>query len=209
MLLSSVCRCSFWEPIDLTRRVALTGCVAVASHILPMAMCVPSFFVVLTSRRYVLLIDEGKHFLRLIVAMLVSLGYLILLMRIQPYARPEDDLLACISQMGLVLIFFCGILMESFQSLSDQAGVEAAQASMGFDSTDSIVTAMICCTSGMILSLFVAILVEGVKSYRLALVRSKWACAFETSSPYFEWRAHGDYACFLRCAVPAEAHAPS
>jgi len=146
---------------------------------------------------YVLLIDESKHFLRLVVAMLVSLAYLMLMIRVRPYVRPEDDMLACSSQTALVLIFFCGILMETFQSLSDQAGVEAAEASTGFDSTDSIVTMMIMCTIGMFCLSCIVIVVEGIKSYRLAFARSKWACTMETNAPHFEWRAHGDYACFL------------
>jgi hypothetical protein len=158
------------------------------------------------ARRYVLLIDESKHFLRLVVAMLVSLAYLMLMIRVRPYVRPEDDMLACISQTALVLIFFCGILMETFQSLSDQAGVEAAEASTGFDSTDSIVTMMIMCTIGMFCLSCIVIVVEGIKSYRLAFARSKWACTMETNAPHFEWRAHGDYACFLRCTVCLPRH---
>ena len=68
-----------------------------------------------------LLIDEEKHFLRLIVGLLLT-GYLIIMMRVAPYERAEDDLLACASQAALVIVFLCGILIQAFQSITEEGG---------------------------------------------------------------------------------------
>ena len=70
----------FWEPLELMRRTALTG--------------------------WVLLFDErsrgsGAAFLRLVAAMFISLAFLVALLSVKPYNRPEDDVLATMSQLML------------------------------------------------------------------------------------------------------------
>ena len=62
----------FWEVPELLRRTALTG--------------------------WVLLIDEQQAFLRLLVALFVSLTSLLAMVSIKPFERDEDDLLAVASQ---------------------------------------------------------------------------------------------------------------
>ena len=46
--------------------------------------------------------------------MLFSLIFLVAHLSIKPYVRPEDDLLAVISQFMLVALFFGGILLKVF-----------------------------------------------------------------------------------------------
>ena len=123
-------------------------------------------------------------------------------MRTQPYLRPEDDLLACITQMLLVLLFFCGILIQAFEAVSsqhvdEQDGIEAAAAGLGFGSTDAIVTVLILATVGMLGVLIFTIGLQGAKARLQKLEASKWACTVDATAPVFEWRTNGTYACFL------------
>lgn len=62
----------FWEVLELMRRTTLTG--------------------------WVLLINEQHAFLRLIVALFVSLAALLAIVSLKPYRRAEDTLLATASQ---------------------------------------------------------------------------------------------------------------
>ena len=166
----------YWEPIDLTRRAILTG--------------------------WVLLIEEEKHFLRLIVAVLLSLTYFVAIMRIQPYSRAEDNFLACGAQVALVCIFMGSGLIECFNFIVDQhpdkvTGNTAASAAMGISSRVNIVVVVILFTVGMLLLLIIAIVVNGMREYRQSIAKAKWACALDKETPLFVWERELTYACFL------------
>lgn len=61
-----------------------------------------------------LLIHERYNFVRLLIGLLVSSIFLFSLLSLRPYVREEDNLLAILSQLILVILFFTAILLKVF-----------------------------------------------------------------------------------------------
>ena len=160
----------FWEPVDLVRRTVLTG--------------------------WVLMIDERYVFLRLFVALLVSLAGFTAILAVKPFKRADDDLLAVATQMGLVLTFIGGLALHAFRSYTRDAGLAAAIAAMGFKSEEQIVYLLVIVLFSMLLLLAVVIVLEAYKAHKAEKEASRWSSSL-SHAPQLNWRAEGDYACFL------------
>ena len=74
----------FWEAIDLTRRIVLTGAL--------------------------LMIHDSAIAIRIVVALLTSLVWLVLILTLRPFKRVEFDALTIISSFTLSCVYF-GVLM--------------------------------------------------------------------------------------------------
>ena len=166
----------FWEPLELFRRTALTG--------------------------WVLLFDErswgaGAAFLRLLGGMFISLSFLVALLSVKPYDRPEDDLLATAAQLMLTIIFFGGVLLKVFTDLSlDPKQKATVVATMVFESQEQIVLFIIVVTIAMLVILILIVLAEAAKAYTMALAEAKWSIA-TVGAPTFDWDPTGSFCCFL------------
>ena len=130
------------------------------------------------------------------VGLLFSLVFLVAHLSINPYVRPEDDLLAIISQFMLVALFFGGILLKTFGDLTADAGIVAARASMVFRSQDQIVMVLIFVTIAMVVLLVLIVTVEAFKAYAKAIADDKWGCC-TVNTPTFNWDPTGNFCCFL------------
>lgn len=69
----------YWEVIELIRRTVIVG--------------------------WVLLIPTSESFLRLVVALLLSIASLTLLLTFQPYKVPADNVLAGLCQLTIAIVF--------------------------------------------------------------------------------------------------------
>ena len=79
-----------WEPIEILRKLALTG--------------------------FVLLINGEHGLLRPLVALLVSFCWLVGQWALKPFKQPVDNLLAAVANVTLTLIFLCVLLLKTCQA---------------------------------------------------------------------------------------------
>eukprot|EP00966_Prymnesium_polylepis_P045756 1059373-Prymnesium_polylepis.1 len=76
----------WWEPIELCRKLTLTG--------------------------WVLLIGEETEQARVLVALLVSIAFLTLQLAVQPYRKKEDTFLMALVSLALILVYICVLLIK-------------------------------------------------------------------------------------------------
>lgn len=98
------------------------------------------------SRGLVLLIGGQRPFLRLFVALNVSLFALVTLLIARPYRRPEDTVVAGAMHLALVCLYLGAMLCRLYRDYEPGA----AQRVMGFDSVESIATPMLLAAFGML-----------------------------------------------------------
>ena len=127
-----------WEVAELGKRLLLTG--------------------------FVLLIDDSKSFMRLILAKLTSVGFLVLLLVFQPYRRKDHDLIAVSSQLILTVIFLAASYIKLFES-ADTAEI------MGFDSAEQIVGMMLAFNLSMLLLVAIVMAQQFLIARRLPTMR--------------------------------------
>jgi len=160
----------FWEPFELLRRTTLTG--------------------------WVLLIHEQYNFIRLLIGLLVSSIFLVALLSIKPYKRPEDDLLAILSQLMLVVLFFGCMLLKLFVDIRDAAGTEIASDILVFESEDQVVVILIVTTFAMVILLVFITLSEALKSYHQSIEQDKWGCC-TVHTPTCNWDPKHKFCTFV------------
>ena len=160
----------FWEPLELARRTILTG--------------------------WLLLLDESLRFIRLLLATCISIAFLSLLVSVKPYKRPVDDFIAITSQVVLVCIFICAMLIDLFKAFETRSSLADAQAAMGFDSDVQIVWVVILLSFGMLLLQLGALFFEAIRAWHLAQAAERWSCC-TIHLPTCKWELRRDYCCFL------------
>jgi hypothetical protein len=78
---------SWWEPVEMCRKLTLTG--------------------------WVLLIKEESEQARVLVALLVSITFLSLHLSIKPLRRSDDAALTALAHLTLILIYICTLLIKT------------------------------------------------------------------------------------------------
>lgn len=121
-----------WEPIELVRKLVLTG--------------------------FVLLIPESRSFLRLVVALLFTLVFMTLYLQLKPFKSDENDLIAVAGQIGLVCVLLGAGYLKLFEDISQMWSSDEAEKIMGFPDTTSMVTIMLLFTIGLVVLSFITVL---------------------------------------------------
>ncbi len=116
--------------------------------------------IVLTS--VVLLVDEKRAFLRLIVAVLISACYAVFVTLTRPYRRFEDEMFAAGASLILLLIFVGANWTSLFMVTEERTTIVDATAILGLDDTDPIVNTLIILVFSMF-ALFAAMTVAGIR----------------------------------------------
>ena len=165
-------RSYWWEVASLLQRTVLTG--------------------------WLLLLDVKLHFIRLVIALLVSISFLIALLACNPYKSWSDFGMAAGSQVMFVCMFIGGIIVRLFDDIStDTLGSFAlAYRFLGLHTADGAVGAMIASTFGMIVILAATLYGE---SYMLVIqqrLEAKYTVV-TMLPPHVQWKPTGIYACFL------------
>ena len=109
--------CFYWELIELVRRTFLTG--------------------------WVLLFDESRSFVRILVGLMISVAIFTLTVIRRPYLHHEDRYLAISAQFLVVISFIGAITVKAYEDVDargEQRGVYGeAAAVFGFDSSHQLV----------------------------------------------------------------------
>ena len=113
----------YWEIVELFRRTVLVG--------------------------WVLLIPNEKMFLRLVVALLLSIASLALLLSVSPYKRPEDTVLAAGCQLTLIFAFVGGTYIRLFHEFELVSGTATTTRIMVFTSTSAVAMPLVFLTLAM------------------------------------------------------------
>ena len=116
--------CFYWEIIELVRRTFLVGWV-------------------------LFIFSSEQAFLRLVVALLLSVVSFALLLIIRPYRRPEDNLFAGSCQLVLVITFIGAGYVRTFEQIEATSGAAAVQRIMVFPSTSAIAMPLLALTMMM------------------------------------------------------------
>lgn len=115
-----------WEPLELVRKLALTG--------------------------FVLLIPASQSFLRLVLALMLTLISLTLYLQLKPFKADDNDLIAVGGQMGLVCVFLGAGYLKLYDEISKtELRVEGARELLGFQDSTSLVTIMMVFTIAMVI----------------------------------------------------------
>ena len=125
----------WWELIELIRKLFLTG--------------------------FVLLIPERMAMVRLMLAIITCIYFLILTLSYQPFKQPNDDLIAVGAQVVLLCCFVGAGNVKTFADFAARTSLADTQKVMGFSSTNEIAAIMICFTFSLLL------LVGGVTMYKV------------------------------------------
>ena len=100
-----------WDVLDQSRKVVLVGWL-------------------------VLLPGDQTNYIRLLIALLISLLFLIMHLFVEPYEKYSDTVFATVCQLILCLTFVGAILIRAFEDLRLHAGDDVARRTMGFESPD-------------------------------------------------------------------------
>ncbi|KAL1503142.1 hypothetical protein AB1Y20_011204 [Prymnesium parvum] len=161
----------WWEVVALVQRTTLTG--------------------------WLLLIDVNLRLIRLFAAVIISLGFLVVLLLCNPYKRKFDFGMAAGCQLLFICIFIGGIIIRLFADIQEKADdPELASRVLGIDSSEGAVALMIVIAFAMIMLLFATLSFEVYMQVTFQRLMSKWSvCTMEP--PYVKWKLRGIYACFL------------
>jgi len=162
--------CFYFEIISLLQRTALTGWLQLV---------------------------EQKAF-RLLLALLISISFLVVLLVTNPYKRTLDSAVAAGCQLSYVCIFLGGLAVKLYEDLESSSDCSSGFASqfMGLRSSEDIVTFMIFVTFAMLLILGLSFISEAYSHVVKKRAESTWSvCTIDP--PYIKWNPTGIYACFL------------
>ena len=132
--------CYLWEPLLLLQRLALTGFV----RLLPVT-----------------------RFERLVLGFALSFFYLLLLLLLRPYKRPEVGRLAALAQFVVSCAFFIAMAIQLLNELDATAVLLT-----GLTSTDSLATALLVFVFAVIGTHFLVILAEAISQEELQQILS-------------------------------------
>jgi hypothetical protein len=130
----------YWELVDLLRKLFLTG--------------------------FVLLIPQHLSFIRMILAVSVSICYLVLLTTAQPFRQRSTAFVAVATQLSLVLTLFSALLVKSIKAVHEADGDSGTSTSriLGFESAFPLTVAILVANFG-VLFLVLGIIVQQASRY--------------------------------------------
>jgi len=145
------------------------------------------------------LVKSELKFLRLLSALIITIGFLVALLVCQPYRRRFDQMMAASCQIVFICTFLGGMLVLLFEDIDDYTGVPPGLASelLGLNSSEEVVVMMICVAFTMLVLLGLTAFAD---SYALILqkrLRSKWAVCTLDPPQVKNWHRREVYACFL------------
>ena len=162
------------------------------------------FEVAALSQRIVLvgwlrLVDEELKFLRLLMALLVSIGFLVALLVCQPYRRKFDQTMAAGCQIVFVCLFLGGVLFLLSEEIHAQPTLPPGLAYklLGLHSSEQAVVMMICVAFVMLVLLALTVAADSYVHVQQMRLRSKWAVCTLDPPQVKRWAHRGIYACFL------------
>jgi len=162
----------WWEIIALIQRTVLTG--------------------------WLLLIDTDHHFIRLVIAILVVITFLIMLLVSSPYKKRLDHAMAVAVQVLFICIFIGGMVVGLFDDITkDHEGTsQLAFRVLGVRSADDVVVIMIVVAFMMLAVLAVCLLLEMYMHVVTVRLEAKFStCTMDP--PKVAWKPLDIYACFL------------
>uniref|UniRef100_A0A6T0BY87 Tyrosine-protein kinase ephrin type A/B receptor-like domain-containing protein n=1 Tax=Chrysotila carterae TaxID=13221 RepID=A0A6T0BY87_CHRCT len=171
----------WWETFELLRRTTLVG--------------------------WVLLIPHEKQFIRLITGLLVSQICLTVLLLVRPYKMHSDFQLASLSQVCMIFLFVCAIIISQWGTVADYANSEVAESVLGIDSDDEVAIIMLALTASVVSTLLALFAFQTYLVKRARQIEDKYSTC-TMNPPIFAWRLESSYAAFLshykaECAADA------
>lgn len=157
-----------WEPLELLRKLVLTS--------------------------FVLLIPSSQTFIRLVVALMLTIGFLTLYLQLKPFKADDNDLIAIGGQIGLVCVFLGAGYLKLFEEISKtELGPSGAAAITGFQDDTSLVTIMIIFTIAMVILSLVTVL------YKLGTMDSLVTVKIKRTGkePDLQFYNHMEYHAFM------------
>lgn len=174
LLLSGSCALivrSMWEALDLIRRTLLTGWV-------------------------LLLVSENESYIRLVIAVLSSLVFLIALVLVRPYRRHLDNALAIMTQLCTTLFFMSACWTRLYGELdADHPG--NGQNYLGFRSLDGLSVFLMAVLTVSLSAVLLVILVEWANLAKRAYYEDKWTMLGNANIPYTKFSSRKTFATFL------------
>lgn len=148
---------------------------------------------------WLLLLNVKLQFIRLLVALVFAIAFLIAMLACRPYKRNLDFCLAVCGQILFVCIFIGGIIVRLFEDMANDVAygsLEHARHFLGIQSSEEAVVIMICVSLMMLILFAFTILGEAFVKFNQARLEAKFAVV-TMNPPIMKWRCRGIYACFL------------
>ena len=127
-----------------------------------------------------MLIAENEAFMRIVVAMLISLAGLVVTLIAHPYSHKSDQTLAVAAQLALVVSFsgtsYIKVYDETVRRAAETSNPDLAVDVYGLDSSDRIVDMLLGSLLGMLAVLFgtlVHMILKGAREPTLRLLRTR------------------------------------
>ena len=145
------------------------------------------------------LVDTELKFMRLLMALLSTIGFLVTLLVCLPYRRTFDQTMAAGCQVVFVCMFLGGMVVLLFEDADSHARVLPGLATelLGLRSTEEAVAMMICVAFGMLVLLGLTVVADSYAHVQQNRLRSKWSVCTLDPPQVKRWAPHGIYACFL------------
>lgn len=139
-----------------------------------------------------------RQFLRLLIALLVSIFFMVALLSMQCYRRKLDFGMAAGVQLLFVCIFVGGLLCHLYDISADAFGSSAAAYEfLGLHTTDEVVIFMICVALLMLILLAFTLGLEIYASLLQERLRNKWSVVTMDPPHVKSWKPRDVYGCFL------------
>eukprot|EP00966_Prymnesium_polylepis_P207457 4805689-Prymnesium_polylepis.1 len=146
-----------------------------------------------------MLVDTESKLFRLVIALLVSIFFLVALLSSNPYQKKFDFAMAAGCQLLFVNMFLGGLFIRLYEDIANDTlgSPELAFRFLGLHSSEQAVAFMICVAFAMLVLFWLTLAADAYKHIVDKRLRSRWAVC-TTHPPYIErWRLRGIYACFL------------
>ena len=128
----------YWELVDLVRKLLLTG--------------------------FVLLVPQHLNFLRMILAIVLSISYLVLLTVAQPYRQRSTAFVAVATQLSLVFTLFAALLVKVIDIVASSG--QSHLRLLGFSNAFPFTVIILCINFGVLLLVF-GLIVQQVADERV------------------------------------------
>ena len=186
----------YFELLELTKKLLLIG-FASACHraesnpVLQLSTCSPHTRVPFSSS-VTQLIEPGS-LLQIMVAVIISLLFLVLHLQSMPFRKPLDNVLATMVNLSLVVFFIWCMLLQTGALGNEDAGQLS-------DTGEAVSVLMLISIVGVLLVTVILFVLETAAKTATHLAekgkREKWAgCTIDP--PMTKWSGDKSYACFL------------
>ena len=187
----------YFELLELTKKLLLIG-FASACHqsesnpVLQLSTCSPHTRVPFSSCSVTQLIEPGS-LLQIMVAVIISLLFLVLHLQSMPFRKPLDNVLATMVNLSLVVFFIWCMLLQTGALGNEDAGRLS-------DTGEAVSVLMLISIVGVLLVTIILFVLETAAKTATHLAeqgkREKWAgCTIDP--PMTKWSGDKSYACFL------------